>query len=82
MAVSSRPLGFFTPTSLLLHSWVEQALLGDSVVQHERSAVMSKGNSFRHKELMSNWNVCIHVLITYVLDERYWMGPNQGYQKI
>jgi len=66
---------------LLLHSLVEQALLGHSIVHHEHSAVMSKGNSFRHMEFMSKCNACILLLITYVLDERYWMGPNQGYQK-
>jgi hypothetical protein len=70
------------PGLLLLHSLVEQALLGHSIVRHEHSAVMSKGNSFCHVEFMSKWNACIFLLIAYVLDERYWMGPNQGYQKI
>jgi putative copper export protein len=73
---------FLPPPGLLLHSLVEQALLGHSRVHHEHSAVMSKGNSFRHMEFMSKWNACIFPFITYVLDERYWMGPNQGYQKI
>ncbi len=35
---------------LLLHSLVEQAILGHSTVHPEHSAVMSKGNSFRHIE--------------------------------
>jgi hypothetical protein len=49
MAVSSRPHGSFFypgPPGLLLHSIVEQALLGHSILHHERSAEMSKGNSF------------------------------------
>ncbi len=65
---------------LLLHSLVEQALLGHSIVHHEHSAVISKGNSFRHMEFMSRCNASVFLFITYVLDEWYWMGPNQGYQ--
>jgi len=61
------------PGLLLLHSLVEQALLGHSIVHHEHSAVMSKGNSFRHMEFMSKRNAFI-----FLLDERYWM---QRYQK-
>jgi hypothetical protein len=70
------------PGLLVLHSLVEQALLGHSRVHHQHSAVMSKGNSFRNMEFMSKCNACIVLFLTYVLDERYWMGPNQGYQKI
>jgi hypothetical protein len=66
MADSSLPLGFFTPTRpglLLLHSLVEQALLGHSIVHHQHSAVMSKRNSFRHMAFMSTWNACIFLFI-------------------
>ncbi len=45
-------LGLPPPSLLLqLQSLVEQALLGHSIVPPEHSAVMSKGNSFRHMEL-------------------------------
>jgi hypothetical protein len=42
---------------------------------------MSKGNNFRHMEFISKCNAFIFLFIPYVLHERYWMGPNQGYQK-
>ncbi len=46
-------LGLSPPSLLLLllQSLVEEAILGHSRVHHEHSAVMSKGNSFRHMEL-------------------------------
>jgi hypothetical protein len=31
-------------------------------------------------EFMSRCNASVFLFITYVLDEWYWMGPNQGYQ--
>jgi hypothetical protein len=34
---------------------------------------------FENMEFMSKWNACIFLFITFVLDEGYWMGPNQGY---
>jgi hypothetical protein len=40
------------PGLLLLHSMVEQALQGHSIIHHQHSAVMSKGNSFRHMEFI------------------------------
>jgi len=33
---------------------------------------------FENMEFMSKWNACIFLFITFVLDEGYWMGPNQG----
>jgi hypothetical protein len=76
--------GLYLPQAgllLLLHSLVEQAVLGHSIVHHQHSAVMSKGNNFRDMEFMSKWNACIFLFIAFVLDEGYWMEPNQGYQK-
>jgi hypothetical protein len=66
---------------LLLHSLVEQALLGHSIIHDQHSAVMSKGNSFRHMELMSKWNACIFLFITHVLDEKILDGTQSRISK-
>jgi hypothetical protein len=83
--VSSRRTGFIPSEAAAAAAAAVLGGTGHTGPFHSTSRTFRsnvQGEQFSAHGIMSKCNACILLLIASVLDEGYWMGPNQAYQKI